>query len=408
MRKILMILSLICLCVGSVCGQSLKFKDAPTTVALNDVTEFTVHLLNASPLKAYQVSIRATGGTPDRTTIPIGMGINISSFKVRWTQITNTAKVEVVLRNVPENTPIGSAVSTPNIKVLKDNTEDPSQKMSISGPSELYVLEPGTYNLINHQFSISNSAKWVEESNLCRVKEEWDYISGYSAIVTPIMSSDSEKTRLRCTAGDSSTGLNAIFYKTIIIKKPKITSNSINIQNNEEVTYTLKDYYPSAQIVWQAGNNMTLVSGQGTSTATFKASGLFFDAYGYATGVVKATISNNGINYAAENSDVQIKRNATTGSITYTARNNNTLLDPKDNVGSLTFGGDIKGATSFEWGGGFPPQYKGSKTSSTVIVDKKHIILAKGMYIYVIASNARESVQIFYNVATDGEVKPRD
>lgn len=93
-------------------------------------------------------------------------------------------------------------------------------------------------------------------------------------------------------------------------------------------------------------------------------------------------------------------------SITYTALYNTIDLDPGELVGTLTLGSEIGGATSFNWGGLFPTQFKGSRTAPIVNVSKKHIIQMGGMYVWVDASNASETVRIIYNVTVGGEGAP--
>lgn len=79
---------------------------------------------------------------------------------------------------------------------------------------------------------------------------------------------------------------------------------------------------------------------------------------------------------------------------------------PGELVGTLTLGSEIGGATSFSWGGLFPTQFKGSRTAPIVNVSKKHIIQMGGMYVWVDASNASETVRIIYNVTVGGEGAP--
>lgn len=185
-------------------------------------------------------------------------------------------------------------------------------------------------------------------------------------------------------------------YKYVTVKEPLIIPGANLIASNQNITYTLKDYYPSATITWQAGNNMVLVSGQGTATATFKAS-----SNGYAT--VKAIITYGGKSYTVENSSVLV-------GINYNALYNTIDLDPKELVGTLTLGSEIKGATSFSWGGLFPPQYYNvNRTASTMSFAYKHILSFGGLYIWVEASNGVDTVKIIYNVTVGGQGGfPRD
>ena len=141
---------------------------------------------------------------------------------------------------------------------------------------------------------------------------------------------------------------------------------------------------------------LSLLSGQGTCEAVYYAAR-------EGTAIAKATVSYKGQSYAVEDSSVRILLDPNPSSISYNAIKNYTDISRYDRVGSLTFGSEIRGATKFQWYGGFPVEYKGSKTSASVTVDKKHIISkAFGMTIWVTASNDKESVTIYYFVSVDG------
>ncbi|MFV0419342.1 MAG: T9SS type A sorting domain-containing protein [Dysgonomonas sp.] len=85
-----------------------------------------------------------------------------------------------------------------------------------------------------------------------------------------------------------------------------INANKSVICSGESLTYSINA--PSgATITWQAGANMTLVSGQGTTSATFK--GVLPDKGKPTnnTGIVKAVITySNGVPYTVENSELWI------------------------------------------------------------------------------------------------------
>jgi len=83
----------------------------------------------------------------------------------------------------------------------------------------------------------------------------------------------------------------------------KITPNKYVICANENISYGLSykmgEIPPNSIIIWQAGQNMTLVSGQGTPNAIFKGNG-------NGIGKVKATVSYDGQTFEIENSDVWV------------------------------------------------------------------------------------------------------
>lgn len=280
----------------------------------------------------------------------------------------------------------------------------PEDKVSLGGPNIAYFNQEVTY--------------LATYSSLYDVKWKWD--PDYFTFVSGDVNGSSIKLKPKNKLGTSYIKIMAyskssgelvdLYSHRVEVKDILYVMNpsTYSVNQNETVSYTLKSILGNslplgASVIWEVGKNMTLVSGQGTATATFKASATLFDAYGYATGIVKAKILYNNINYDAENSDVQIKQLPYTGSISYNAIKNYTDISRLDRVGSLTFGSEIRGATKFQWYGGFPVEYKGSKTSPIVTVDKKHIISKGfGMTIWVTASNDKESVTIYYFVSVDG------
>lgn len=94
--------------------------------------------------------------------------------------------------------------------------------------------------------------------------------------------------------------------KVVTVKyKPKkliLTPSSSVISLNSTVTYTLTgiaSFATGYNVKWEAGNNMSLISAQGATTATFKSTG-----YGYGT--VKAVLTYDEKSYIIENSSVQV------------------------------------------------------------------------------------------------------
>jgi len=93
------------------------------------------------------------------------------------------------------------------------------------------------------------------------------------------------------------------YKRTITVKyRPTLsisTENSATCIDNTVNYYIegIKSFMTNYTITWEAGQSMELVSGQGTPTATFKATG-----NGHAT--VKATVSYNGERFEIQNSEV--------------------------------------------------------------------------------------------------------
>ena len=206
-----------------------------------------------------------------------------------------------------------------------------------------------------------------------------------------IMSYDRDRSLL---PGFSANDIAAIRY--LYPNNSQITASAQSICPNELITYSFTGLtltYPIS-LTWQAISNAAFVSSQGTS-ATFRTIG---------NGFIRVR-ANVNYNYTTSGYSFSIpfeSANVWAGVATQNASVTNIDISPSEYVGSLTLGGDIQGATKYEWYGSFPPQYKGSKTNSIVIVDRKHIISQGGMYIIVEATNACGIIKAIYNVTVGG------
>ncbi len=243
------------------------------------------------------------------------------------------------------------------------------------------------------------------------IKEEelsWTYDSNYLKRITN-KPDDNFKTItfiVKYTHVNLNTNVKAEYknktytVNTSIIGKPaKMIPSSSQVYQGNKITYTLdipSNIRDQVVVNWQGSMLLSLLSGEGTCEAVYYAAR-------EGNAIAKATVSYKGQSYAVEDSSVRIILDPNPSSISYNAIKNYTDISRFDRVGSLTFGSEIRGATKFQWYGGFPDQYKGSKTSATVTVDKKHIISKGfGMTIWVTASNNKESVTIYYFVSVDG------
>ncbi|MDR1091321.1 MAG: S8 family serine peptidase [Prevotella sp.] len=91
-----------------------------------------------------------------------------------------------------------------------------------------------------------------------------------------------------------------IAYTAVGVLPPTIETSQTMACN----TYTLKDLIQGTTINWQSTSTMTLVSGQGTPTATYQSSSNSYNT-------VKATITYNGNSYTVESSQVWVGAPAT-------------------------------------------------------------------------------------------------
>ena len=179
----------------------------------------------------------------------------------------------------------------------------------------------------------SNSVKWSVDSTFFDIVSQSNNVGEYRVLV------------LRPKNKIGETKISSIYKSKIFdyigdvklnITKPdyKILNSTSIICLNNTITYSINNLSArlAESITWQAGSNLTLVSGQGTSTATFKGSG-------NGKGVVKATVTYDGVSYPIENSDVWV--GAPTGSASE-------IVLEKANV-TVYLEANLPGSTNYSW-----------------------------------------------------------
>ncbi|MBF0760718.1 hypothetical protein IR148_06640 [Dysgonomonas mossii] len=274
------------------------------------------------------------------------------------------------------------------------------------GPGSVYSGDTISYNLhvSTNDLYINSYVSWTYDENYLRRienKPNDDYRT-----ITFIVKYSHKDVGLNVQGKFRiSSGANAYIQcqskksSTLKGQPAKMIPSSSAVYQGNKITYTLdipSDMREQVVVNWQGSMLLSLLSGEGTCEAVYYAAR-------EGNAIAKATVSYNGQSYAVEDSSVRIILDPNPSSISYNAIKNYTDISRLDRVGSLTFGSEIRGATKFQWYGGFPVEYKGSKTSASVTVDKKHIISKGfGMTIWVTASNDKESVTIYYFVSVDG------
>lgn len=176
--------------------------------------------------------------------------------------------------------------------VYRVDVEKPG--ISISGPSSTKYNDYAEYSIsVNPNISIK-SATWNNS-------QEFKYISGQGTSNYKIQVVKNDKKVVNNAIEVTAQTDYGVFYanKNVSIEPVfAITTNQTTVYSGDYVSYSI-NAISGAVITWEAGNNTTLISGQGTSTAIFKASG-----NGYGT--VRAIVAYGGKSYTVENSSVWI------------------------------------------------------------------------------------------------------
>ncbi len=162
----------------------------------------------------------------------------------------------------------------------------------IAGPDKIRTRSTYSYSIVSGSVST-----WFVD------KEYFEIISQNTKKITVKAKDKIGSTGISAyTTGEAFTSYMAIEIKT---QDFKIVNSKSTVCNNELITYTLSGTEAGDVVNWQPISNMTLASGQGTATATFKASG-----NGY--GKVKAIVTYDGKSYPVENSSVWVGKPAVT------------------------------------------------------------------------------------------------
>ena len=226
-------------------------------------------------------------------------------------ELSKASGAELIVKHT-WNVNVIQYVDPPKPPVIGEFTGDGK---NIIGPSELVSGNIVTYTYGGKYYYDADRSRfsWAEEYfDLIDIKHYQDSMSITLKVKENL---DIEKESLITYIGieyyatyfhgDWSRGGNARRVKIYSFENLSINNNNDDIIcNNENMTFNITGF-PSENIenrsviLWETVSNSSLTSGQGTKTATFKASG-----NGYAK--VKATVKYNGLTYNLENSDVWV------------------------------------------------------------------------------------------------------
>lgn len=246
----------------------------------NKTHEYTIGLSSGS--SAY-ISVTCENGVFEinNSTSYGCIASNSFSLKVKWGKA-----------GVGRITAVGSGNYKATYQV---NIEKP--QVSISGPVTVKFEDYAEYKLSFNPNMTIKSLTWGNSS-------DFESISGQNELTYKVrLIKNTSKTvdnaifvAAKTDYGDMSAGLS-VTLKPVFTIKP----NQTFVCNNNDVTYSIISI-DGATINWQSTPTMTLISGQGTTTATYKSEGNMTG--GYET--VNAIVTYAGNDYTVTNSNVWV------------------------------------------------------------------------------------------------------
>lgn len=241
--------------------------------------EYTVNMSGSGSATFISLSCKNGIFTSNKSSTYNSSAISSFSVKIKWGD-AGYGEIYVIDSNS------GVSITYPV------NIEKPS--ISISGPTTVKYNDYAEYKISANPNITISALTWNSSSDFESVSGE----NGGSYKVKLINNTfktvnNAISVLAKTDYGDLSTALSVKLEPTIVI-----TPNNAIICNNSNITYSLTPI-SGASIIWYAGDNMTLISGQGLDAAIFK-------GYGNGYGTVKAVVTLNGKEYTVENSSVWV------------------------------------------------------------------------------------------------------
>ncbi|MFV0331128.1 MAG: hypothetical protein ACK5M3_14170 [Dysgonomonas sp.] len=295
MKKILMMMVLLVACFGNLFSQSYSHLGPTGNLPVNSVSAHYSTIIGGEQtgwVFTWEVKgghFSDANGTSDKGLMLDDRYTKASQVYVKWTKegkgslvvnihylgrivVTNSWSVNITKDNIPNPDPTVPRISTPDRRMTM-----------YSGESKIFYYERP--NDLSATWSIDKAVFEIETQNNRYIVLKAKDISGI------------KNSQIRAQQ-DATYGASATIT---VISTPKISASTSVVCPNNTVVYKVENanMYTGLTYNWQPVSNMTLVSGQGTATATFKASGNDY-------GKIKLKTSYNGVDCTVENSNVWV------------------------------------------------------------------------------------------------------
>lgn len=302
MKKILLMITLICGYMGSMWGQISSISGNPNVVT-GETWMYSLYF--NSPLDAdtnFIIKVEKGSfqyGKETEKVERIKKGVRRYDFFVTWgdTAADDAKVIAYKQGDLPSN------IKTLKVKITgippKPQPEEP--KDILKGPEFTLPGDTITYHYhINGSVGKEEDIFWYYNHDyLRRVSNK--PADNFKTITFVVNYTDKDlQTRVQAvynntTSNSVNTTIKGMPFTITSLGEP-IVNLGVNNLYKLNVPAKLKG---EKTITWLAGNNMTLVSGQGTTNATFKSTG-------YGLGTVKTMVMYEGKSYTIENSVVEI------------------------------------------------------------------------------------------------------
>lgn len=206
-------------------------------------------------------------------------------FKVKWDDVEAKGSITLRLSSQYDNYPheYSFTIEKPKVKISGPTTIK-------YGSTVTYIMSTNiNFNPYMCQWAVSSDLQIVGTSN-----------NGSVSIKVITNEPKDLKNAIKVVARESNGTELVGFVENLKIEPVYIVESDKKYAClNENISYSIKDLPSMASVSWQAISNVSLVSGQGTKAATFKATG-------NGEIKVKAIVTCNGKQYTVENNKASV------------------------------------------------------------------------------------------------------